>query len=178
MASETEGMADESDGLIPLAFIEKGNADWSWQDGEWLAEIDTGSGFLISEEIYSNFEFIVEFKPDSTINSGVFLRCTNQEISAEDCYEFNIWDLNPNPEYRTGGVVFRTSASEDVETIGKWNTYRLVVQGDLLQAWINEVQVISLRDDSHSSGYIGLQAMGNGSIRFRNLQLSAAHPGE
>ena len=66
----------------------------------------------------------------------------------------------------------RTSALEYVETIGKWNTYRIVVDGNNLSAWINDIQIVDFQDDSHVSGYVGLQAAGQGTIRFRNIQVT------
>ena len=109
--------------------------------------------------------------PDSSINSGVFIRCKNQELSARDCYELNIWDLHPNQDFRTGAVVTRAVPSAFVETIGKWNTYKIKAQGDHLHVWVNGQQTADIQDSDRSEGYIGLQANGTGEIRFRKVKL-------
>ena len=155
----------------PESFIMKGEAEWEQSSGVWLADIDSGAGFLMTSASYRNFELQVDFMPDSTINSGVFIRCAGQELSPEDCYELNIWDLHPNQEYRTGAVVTRASPLNFVSTIGAWNTYKIIANNDHVVAWINETLVIDLRDDTRKDGYIGIQAAGKGNIQFRNLRI-------
>ena len=59
-----------------------GNANWEFVNGELIGGLDSGSGFVMTNEIYKNFELSLEFFPDSTINSGIFLRCNEKNISA------------------------------------------------------------------------------------------------
>ena len=148
-----------------------GDATWNFQSGMLIGDIKSGSGFVITKETYEDFELILEFKPDSTINSGIFVRCLAAEISNSDCYEFNIWDEHPNQEYRTGSVVRRSPPLTDVNTIDKWNTYRVLIQGEKIKAWVNESLTINMVNYERPSGYIGLQAAGEGEIRFRNIRI-------
>jgi len=148
-----------------------GDASWSFVNNELIGRLDSGSGFVITQKAYKDFELTVEFKPDSTINSGVFVRCVRKEISATECYEINIWDLHPNQDYRTGAIVTRSEPLAQVETLNKWNTYKINVNGNRIQAYVNGVLTADLTDDGLVEGYIALQAAGTGEIRFRNVMV-------
>lgn len=149
-----------------------GDARWENIGDEWIARLDSGNGFVMTKGTFDNFELTLDFYPDSTINSGIYIRCIDPMISATDCYEFNIWDLHPNQENRTGAVVARAQPLKHVETLNQWNSYRITVEGDHLQAWVNDEQTVDLRNADLSSGYIALQASGNGLVKFRNITLS------
>ena len=47
---------------------------------------------------------------------------------------------------------------------GKWNKYRILAKGPIIQTWVNGKQVSDLKDEekykSHSKGFIGLQVHG------------------
>lgn len=148
-----------------------GAAEWSFDQDELIGTVKDSVGFVMTEDRYSDFILELEFKPDSSINSGIFIRCQNKEISFTDCYEVNIWDLHPNQDNRTGAIVNRAIPLDYVETVGEWNTYKIQIQGDHLQAWINDVLTADLKDSSLAEGYIALQAMGTGEVRFRNVKI-------
>jgi len=164
---EEEALFEEND----EDWIKGGNADWTFVNNELIGRLDSGQGFVVTKKAYQNFALTVEFYPDDTINSGVFLRCKNAGLSGEDCYELNIWDDNPNQEYRTGAIFLRSNPLAQVETINKWNTYELRCEGDRIQASINGVVTADLRDPSLAEGFIALQARGIGEIRFRNMKV-------
>ncbi|WP_296704041.1 DUF1080 domain-containing protein [Algoriphagus sp.] len=147
-----------------------GAAEWKFEQDELIGTVKDTSGFVMTEKRYTDFILELEFKPDTSINSGIFIRCQNQELSFTDCYEINIWDLHPNQDFRTGAIVNKTKPLQFVETNGKWNSYKIQIKGDHVQAWINEILVADLKDNSLTEGYIALQAMGNGEIRFRNIK--------
>jgi hypothetical protein len=150
-----------------------GGAEWKFNEGELIGTVKDSVGFVMTEDRYSDFILELEFKPDSSINSGIFIRCKNKEISYTDCYEINIWDLHPNQDFRTGAIVNRAIPLTYVETIGEWNTYKIQIQGDHLQTWINDILTADLKDSSLQEGYIALQAMGTGEIRFRNVKFQS-----
>jgi hypothetical protein len=106
-------------------WIEEGDANWNFSNNELIGEVSDEVGFIMTQNTYKDFVLELEFKPDSTINSGIFIRCKNFEISAEDCYEVNIWDLHPNQDFRTGAIVAKFKPLAIVETIDKWNTYKI-----------------------------------------------------
>jgi hypothetical protein len=150
-----------------------GDAEWRFDQMELIGTVKDSIGFVVTENRYSDFILELEFKPDRTINSGIYIRCQNQKLSVTECYEINIWDLHPNQDFRTGAIVNRAIPLNYVETIGEWNTYKIQIQGDHLQTWINDIPTADLKDNSLAEGYIALQAMGTGEIRFRNVKFQS-----
>ncbi|MFC3881310.1 DUF1080 domain-containing protein [Algoriphagus namhaensis] len=148
-----------------------GAADWTIEEGILHGTVNDTVGFVMSKAAYSSFRLTVEFKPNSSINSGIYLRCQNKEISFVDCYEFNIWDLHPNQDFRTGAVVNIAPPLNYVETIDQWNTYEIELKDNKLKAWVNGVQTVDLEDPSLKEGFIALQAMGSGEVSFRKLKI-------
>ena len=149
----------------------KGNANWNFSNNELIGKIKNGAGFIMSQQKYKDFILELEFKPDSTINSGIFIRCKNNDIDPTDCYEVNIWDLHPNQDYRTGAIVMKSIPLTMVQTIDKWNTYKIKNKKDHILVWVNGILTADIRDKVLTEGYIGLQASGTGEIRFRNVKI-------
>ncbi|MEQ9566877.1 MAG: DUF1080 domain-containing protein, partial [Pseudomonadales bacterium] len=86
-----------------------GDAAWTFDNGELTGTVTDGAGFVMTDKTYKNFELELEFYPSDSINSGVFVRCEGHAITATECYEINIWDARPDPEYRTGAVVLKSA---------------------------------------------------------------------
>lgn len=147
------------------------DASWSFENGELVGRSDSTSGFILHNTAYENFVLTLEFKPDSTINSGVYIRCGENGITPTNCFEINIWDLHPNQNNRTGAVVLKAAPLAYVETLNKWNTYKITCNGNRIQAWVNDVQTVDLTDDEFPKGFVALQSAGTGEIRFRNVKL-------
>ena len=149
----------------------KGDANWNFSNNELIGKIKNGAGFIMTQQTYKDFILELEFKPDSTINSGIFIRCKNSNINPTDCYEVNIWDLHPNQDYRTGAIVMKSIPLAMVQTIDTWNTYKIKNETDHIQVWVNGILTADIRDTVLTEGYIGLQATGTGEIRFRNVKI-------
>lgn len=98
-----------------------GTAHWTFNKNELIGNSKNGTGFAITSKRYKDFILELEFKPDASINSGVFIRCEKEPLSASNCYEINIGDVNPNQDYRTGSIIKRSVPLARVETINKWN---------------------------------------------------------
>ena len=152
-------------------WIVYGDANWHFSNNELIGDIENGAGFVLSKKSYSNFILEVEFKPDSTINSGVFIRCKNEDINPTDCYELNIWDLHPDQNNRTGAIVTKAIPLAIVETINKWNLYKIKAEDNRIQVWINNTLTADYEDNTLFQGYIGLQAKGTGVVNFRNVRI-------
>ena len=148
-----------------------GEAEWKFENDELIGYASDNGGFVMTEDQFSDFELNLEFFPDETVNSGVFVRCTEIALSATDCYEFNIWDNHPNQDARTGSVVGRMTALSKVQTLNQWNTYKISCRGSKIQAWINGEKVVDITNADLANGHLGLQAAGKGTIRFRNVRL-------
>lgn len=148
-----------------------GDVNWEFSNKELIGKVEEGDGFVMTKQPYQNFILALEFKPDSTINSGVFIRCSKEEINPTDCYELNIWDLHPDQDNRTGAIVTRMAPLAHVETIDKWNTFKIKAENNRIQVWVNDILTADTTDDALANGYIGLQAKGTGEIRFRNVKI-------
>jgi len=153
-------------------WFSEGDAEWKFIDGALKGSLENGSGFVMTKESYSDFILELEFKPDSTINSGIFIRCKENTISNVDCYEINIWDLHPDQDSRTGAVVTRAKPLKKMETLDKWNSYKIKNDKHQLQIWLNDVLMIDIKDHDLNTGPIALQAAESGEILFRNVKLT------
>ena len=152
-------------------WVQEGDATWLFDQSTITGEIEEGAGFIMTAEKYANFELELEFFPDSTINSGVFIRCQEVALSVEKCHEINIWDLHPNQENRTGAIVGKFKPLAKVNTLNRWNTYRIECKGAMVKIWVNGQLTAEYEDPTLKEGYIGLQAAGKGTIKFRNVRL-------
>ena len=153
------------------SWYEGGDAEWKFMDGELIGSAKANSGFVMTKDSYKDFELTLEFNPDSTVNSGIFVRCKVKELTNIECYEMNIWDLHPDQKSRTGSVVSRAEPEAYVETLDKWNTYKIVCRGKKIQTWVNKVLTIDIENEDLVEGYIALQAAETGTIKFRNIRL-------
>lgn len=154
-------------------WFQEGRAAWKFDGDQLIGTSLGGSGFVMTNKKYQNFTLSLEFYPDAGINSGVFVRCKNKDISNSDCYEMNIWDYHPDQESRTGSIVTRAKPLANVETIGKWNSYKITCEGNHIRTWINGKLTADIYDDNLSEGYIALQAAQPGRIKFRNVKIKA-----
>ncbi len=149
----------------------RGDAAWSFSNNTLVGKINNGEGLAVSNKNYKNFILELDFKPDSTINSGVYIRCEKELISAVNCYEINIWDASPNQDYRTGAIVLYTAPLAKVETINAWNTYKIKAENKRIQIWVNNILTTDIIDEKLTAGYIALQAKGSGEVSFRNIRI-------
>ena len=148
-----------------------GAAGWQFDQDMIIGESEGEAGYLVSNQSFTDFVLELEFNPSSELNSGIFIRCEGTEMTPNACYEFNIWDENPNQEYRTGAIVMKSNPIAKVNTIGKWNTYKIKAKGNSLQAWVNGQKVSDIKDSDLASGFIGLQAAKGGKVMFRNITI-------
>ncbi len=153
-------------------WFQVGKPSWEFEDGLLIGTSMGSTGYVMTKNKYSNFELSVDFYPDELVNSGVFVRCQDTLISNTDCYEMNIWDVHPDQKYRTGSVVTRAEPLSFINTVGKWNTYKIVCEGNKIKTWINNQLTADLVNDDLVEGYIALQIAEPGRIRFKNIRIS------
>ena len=146
-----------------------GDANWELADDAVSA--DSGSGYLVTESSYGDFELTLEFWVDEPANSGVFIRCSDPDnIGAANSYEVNIYDTRADQTYRTGGIVNVAAPTSVINTGGQWNSYEITAQGSRLVVILNGTQVVDATHDQFVGGPIALQ-YGAGIVRFRNVQI-------
>lgn len=151
------------------------DANWRIQDGVLQADLLGGKtpSYLVSKEVYGDFQIRAEFWVDSHTNSGIFLRCADPEkVGAKTCYEVNIWDTRPDPTYGTGAIVDVAKVSPMPKAGGRWNTYEITAKGAQLTVVLNGIKTAEAVDAQHSRGHVALQ-YGSGIVKFRKVQIRA-----
>jgi hypothetical protein len=154
-------------------------ADWHAADGAIVAT--KGVGFLVTDREFGDFEIRAEFYAEADTNSGVFIRCSDgRNPSSNVCYEVNIWDVRPKPEYGTGAIVDVAAVTPAMPKAGgHWNTYEITAKGDHLVVMLNGVKTADAHNGKHSRGLIGLQyAQGKDKehpsiLKWRKVQIRA-----
>ena len=158
------------DGFSLAGWEVMGDARWSVTNGVLTA---LGSdGYLATESRYDSYRLQIEFKIDPGTNSGIFVQCQNREnISPLTCFEINIWDAHPRPEYSTGAIVTLKPPLHKIDTLGGWNRYDILVASESVKVVLNDVLVSSLDAPDKTSGFIALQRSGQGKVSFREISL-------
>src|SRR5689334_3852891 len=158
------------DGKSLDSWNQVGDANWRLADG--AVQADKGSGFLVSKNSYGDFEIKAEFWVDDDANSGIFIRCSDpQKLTAELCYEVNIFDKRPDPSYGTGAIVNVAKVVPMPKAGGKWNTYEIVAKGSKFTVTLNGQKTVDgAEDGQHKAGPIGLQ-YGAGVVKFRKVEI-------
>lgn len=157
------------DGSSLDRFDAVGDANWAIVDD--YVRADSGNGFLVTDREYDDFDLALEFWVDVPANSGVFVRCQDEdEIGADNCYEVNIYDTRPDPTYRSGSIVDYAPPSAEVNTGGRWNAYEITADGPRLQVTLNGVQTVDIENGNYASGPVALQ-YGAGTVLFRNVRI-------
>lgn len=154
-------------------FSRVGDAEWAVRDGSIEAgPAGKSMSFLVSKNTYGDFHARVEFWASDDANSGVFFRCQEpQNITAENCYEANIFDQRPDPEYGTGAIVLVAKAPKPMPKAGgRWNTYEITADGSRLTLVLNGITTVDITDAKLASGHIALQ-WGGGIIKFRKVEI-------
>jgi hypothetical protein len=134
-------------------------------------QADKGNGFLLTKNLYADFQLKAEFWVDDDANSGVFLRCENpRQVTAMNAYEVNIYDKRPDQTYATGAIVDVAKPLTPMKAGGKWNTFEITAQGPHMIVVMNGTKTVDVQNSAHARGPIGLQ-YGGGVVKFRLLQI-------
>lgn len=130
---------------------------------------DKGYGYLGTEKSYKNFELTLKFKPEANGNSGVFFHSNitgtkvagwQAEVAPPGHFSGGIYE-----SYKRGWLI-KPDASLDNVKMGEWNTMKIKVQGDEVTTWVNDIQMIFLKDAAiDSDGKIALQIHDGGGIK-------------
>jgi hypothetical protein len=168
--SQSDGWVTLFDGQHLDHWNAIGDANWMLIDGEVHAF--RGNGFLVSKETYGDFEIKAEFWVDTKANSGIFIRCADPaKVTAETCYEVNIFDERPDPSYGTGAIVNVAKVSPMPKAADKWNTYDITAKGGEFTVILNGIKTVDgAKDSKLAKGRIALQ-YGGGIVRFRKVEI-------
>jgi hypothetical protein len=151
------------------------------EDGLLVCESgpDKEYGYLGTVKKYKNFDLTLEFKQGADGNSGVFFR------SSIEGTRITGWQAEVAPPGNNTGGIYESYGREwlikpDPELdkylkFGDWNTMRLVVNGDLVETYLNGHKMVSLKDEKigKANGIIALQIHSGGGIKvfWRNINI-------
>ena len=158
-------------------------------------------GDIITREKFENFIFSVDFMVSDTGNSGILYRVIEAENMAiwQNAQEYQILDDETYLKMNEGNMEthltgdnydLQSSPSRFSNPVGKWNTARIVVDGNHVEHWLNGKKTVTTTIGSEKwdslvakskfanypdfgralEGHIGLQDHGH-LIKFRNIKI-------
>ncbi len=157
---------------------------WEVADGTIVGTQDPpgNGGILITEEDYGDYEVRFEMNPDWGIDSGFFLRCTDDGR----CYQVTV-DYRPDGEVGTiygEGIGAWLQPNPEWYRFYKphqWNEGRVIISGEAprIQVWLNGHKLVDFVDTEvrlPAAEGIALQVHGGGDwggkvTRFRNIRI-------
>ncbi len=134
---------------------------------------DKNYGYLSTEKAYKNFVLTLQFKQEANGNSGVFIR------SGIEGVKINGWQVEVAPiDKHTGGIyesygrgwlIQPKPEYEKYLKQGKWNTMKIVANGNEVTSYLNGHQMVTLSDEKigKGEGFIALQIHDGGGIKVR-----------
>ena len=150
---------------------------------------NTPNSFLVTEKEYGDFILELEFKVDTSMNSGIQIRSLSKpDYQNGRVHGYQI-EIDPSARAWSGGIYdearrgwlcttdYNIPAKKAFHN-GAWNKYRVECIGSTIRTWVNGIPVAHLIDDLTLKGFIALQvhAIGkNGSpgkqISWRNIRI-------
>ena len=159
-----------------------GTENWYVEDGELICESgpDKDYGYLGTNKYFDDFILELDFKQEDNGNSGVFFRSTVDGVKVKG------WQVEVAPPgYHSGGIyesygrgwLIKPDQSKDsIVKMGEWNKMKIKVYGDEVTTWINENQMIKIKDSiiGLGKGGVALQIHDGGGIKvkWRNINLT------
>lgn len=143
---------------------------------------NTPNSFLTSAKMYGDFILELDYKVDSTMNSGIQIRSNSLEHYRNGIvhgYQIEIdpskraWSAGIYDESRRGWLNPLTDNPEAQKAFrqNEWNHYRIEAIGDTLKTWINDVAASHLIDDKTVLGFIALQVHSIGESQKESTEI-------
>lgn len=151
-----------------------GTEKWYVENGYLVCESgpDKQYGYLSTNKHYKNFELTVKFKQLANGNSGVFIRSSIEGVKISG-WQVEVAPLNNHTggiyeSYGRGWLIQPQPEDEKALKPGKWNTLKILVQGDETTSWLNGQQMVHLKDEKigKGDGFIALQIHDGGGIKI------------
>lgn len=147
-------------------------------------------GYLVTEKSYANFILEFDVKIDTSLNSGLQCRSHIWEKDTATIYVAGdtqgtkhqtkwrtgyVWgyqiEVDPSSRAWSGGLYEPGNRGWIVTLAGKeearkafnpmdWNHFKILMNGNKIQTWVNGVLTVDTTDDMSNSGFIGLQFHG------------------
>jgi len=147
---------------------------WTVKDG--VIQYDGKGQSLQTVKDYGDFELLVDWKIPPKGDSGIYLRGNPQ---------VQIWDPEKNKGIGSGGLYNNrpphpaNPLKVADKPVGEWNHFRIVMKGDKVSVWLNEVLVVdetpldnywNKNEPLPAKGPIELQHHGD-HLEFKNIYI-------
>ena len=158
-----------------------GTEKWYVEDNELVCESgpDKQYGYLGTEKNFDDFILSLQFKQENNGNSGVFFRSTVDGTKVEG------WQVEVAPpgfhsggiyeSYGRGWLIKPDSSKDSIVKMGEWNDMKIKVIGNDVTTWINNTEMIKIKDSIIGKGIggVALQIHDGGGIkvRWKNLKI-------
>ena len=147
-----------------------GEASYSVSDGIIVGRTvsATPNSFLTTDKKYDDFILELDYKVDSSMNSGIQIRSNSIGTYQNGRVHGYQIEIDPSERAWSGGIydegrrgwlvdLDNNSKAQQAFKQGEWNHYRIEAIGDSIKTWINGVPASFLIDDKTASGFIALQ---------------------
>ncbi len=159
------------DGQTLKGWTQKGGkANYTLRDGSIVGSTvhNTPNSFLTTDKMYSDFILELDYKVDSTMNSGIQIRSNSIPTYRNGTVHGYQVEIDPSERAWSAGIYDESrrgwlNTLEDNPEAQKafkqndWNHYRIEAIGDTIKTWINKIPAAYLIDDKTASGFICLQ---------------------
>ena len=150
--------------------IKGGEAKYIVEDGVIIGTTaaNTPNTFLTTNKMYGDFIFEIDFKVDSTMNSGIQIRSNSLPYYRDGMVHGYQIEIDPSKRAWSGGIydekrrkwlhtLENNPEAQKAFKQNEWNHYRVEAIGDTIKTWINNIPASYLIDDKTASGFFGLQ---------------------
>lgn len=128
----------------------------------------TPNSFLTTNKMYGDFILELDFKADTTMNSGIQIRSESKPDYQDNRVHGYQIEIDPSDRAWSGGIydearrgwlypLTLNPSGQNAYKKEDWNHYRIEAIGDTIQTWVNGVAAANLVDDMTSEGFIALQ---------------------
>ena len=152
-----------------------GTEKWYVDNNELVCESgpDKQYGYLGTQDNFDDFILRLKFKQENNGNSGVFFRSTvdgtivkgwQVEVAPPGFHSGGIYE-----SYGRGWLVKPESSKDSIVKMGEWNDMKIKVKGDEVTIWINDTEMIKIKDSIIGKGIggVALQIHDGGGIKVR-----------
>jgi len=153
----------------------------SLQGGKALVQRATTNAFNVIVAPggpFANVDVAVRFKPISgreDASGGIVFRFAEGHYyvvranALEDNFNFYYYEPNSVLAAVIGGRHQITSVNVKAPALGQWHKLRIMAEGDRIQGWLDDRQLLDHRDRRYASGRIGLWTKADSVTAFDDL---------
>jgi hypothetical protein len=172
-----------------------GKATYAVSNGEIVGTtvINEPNSFLVTEAMYGDFVFELEFKLDAEMNSGIQFRSESKPEYQNGRVHGYQMEIDPSPRAWTGGVYDEgrrewlytleyNPAAKSAYKKNDWNKARIECTGNTIRTFVNGIATAHVVDDITPKGFIALQVHSINKpeeagmkIRWRNIRIQTTN---